>query len=394
MSDRMWDVVVIGAGGSQAQAMLEASARTGALDRWLGIDIMWRPEAEERAQRLGLATRTLDVLGDADSLREVLSNARLVANLAGPYYRTGVTVLNAAIDTRTDYLDICDDTDATLALLECQEAARAAGITALIGMGSSPGTSNVLIRAAHDYLGGAEEVNIFWSVDIADMTDAATTHFWHCFNLVGADGVTSPVPTWDDLDMREVDFPGSVGRQTLVRLAHPEPLTVPMFLGVGTATNYGTLTPFEATRVAWGLAYSVDPLRPALRDVQAATRAAVDVFGRYRETTSTYPRMGSGLIIDVHTGGNGIRFAAGGETEMAEATGVPAAAGIQVLLGGFAEGLGVAPPEMLRPTDFFDALGKVSRGGGGLQVFELVNGEVGERVRMRTLLGIHEEVVR
>lgn len=393
MIDRRWDVVVIGAGGSQAQAMLEASARAGSLERWLGIDLRWRPEAEKRAHELGLTTRTLDVLSDAEALRAILGEARIVANLAGPYYRTGVTVLNAAIDTRTDYVDICDDTDATLALLERQEAAVEAGVTALIGMGSSPGTSNVLIRAAFDYLGGAEEVDIYWSVDIADMTDAATKHFWHCFNLVTPDGTTKPVPTWDDLNLREVEFPGSVGRQTLVRLAHPEPVTVPLYLGVKTTSNYGAITPFEATRLAWGLAYAVDDRRPGVRDVQSSTESALDVFGRYRETTSGYPRLGSGLIIDVHTDGDGIRFAAGGQTEMAEATGVPAAAGIQVLLGGNTV-VGVAPPETLRPTDFFDALGKVSRGGGGLQVFRLVAGEPVERVRMRHLLGLQTEVAR
>ncbi len=390
MTDRTWDVVVIGAGGSQAQAMLEASARAGSLERWLGIDIRWRPEAEARARQLGLQTRTLDVLGDAAELTALLRDARLVANLAGPYYRTGVTVLDAAIEARTDYLDICDDTDATLALLEREAAAREAGITALVGMGSSPGTSNVLIRAAYDYLGGADEVDIYWSVDVADMTAAATTHFWHCFNLVAPDGSVEPVPTWDALDLREVEFPGTVGRQTLVRLAHPEPLTVPRFLGVSRASNYGVITPFEATRVAWALAYSVDPLRPADGDLQATTRGAVDVFLRYRDTLADAPRVGSGLIIDVHTGGNGIRFAAGAETEMSEATGVPAAAGVRVLLDGAATGLGVAPPELLRPADFFDALGKVSRGGGGLKVYELVDGEQGERVRMRHLLGIQK----
>jgi hypothetical protein len=92
-------------------------------------------------------------------------------------------------------------------MLQRADAATAAGIRALIGMGSSPGTSNVLIRAAHDYLGAAEDVEISWTVDINDMTDAAVRHFWHCFNLIDADGTEHPAPSWEQLERRTVTFP-------------------------------------------------------------------------------------------------------------------------------------------------------------------------------------------
>ena len=152
MSKRTWDVIVIGAGGSQAQAMLKASARLGPLDRWLGVDIAWNPQAESDVRAAGMTTRTANLLGDPDALAELLASGSIVANLAGPYYRTGAAVLDAAIASKTHYLDICDDADVTLPMLTRAERASEAGIHALIGMGSSPGTTNVLIRAAVDYL--------------------------------------------------------------------------------------------------------------------------------------------------------------------------------------------------------------------------------------------------
>lgn len=381
---RTYDVIVIGAGGAQAQAMLAASARGGDVSRWLAVDRAWRPGVEETTIGLGIKTLTVDPLAGGETLRDLLSSARTVANLAGPYYRTGTVVLDAAIAAGTHYLDICDDADATLPMLERADKAEAAGITAVVGMGSSPGTTNVLIRAAVDYLGPVDDVEISWTVDVADLTDAAIRHFWHCFNLVEPDGTTHAVPAWDDMDRREVDFPGTVGRQTVAQLAHPEPITSPRFLPVKRAVNYGAITPTDAMRVAWALAYSVDPEREA--DNASRLDDAVRVFATYRDSRPEGPRIGSGLQIDVHTAGNGLRFSSGAETPMEEATGVPAAAGLLMLVEGAVHEVGVLTPEAFSPAAFFAALRRVSLGGGGLELHRLVNGVATERVRIRDLI--------
>ena len=71
---------------------------------------------------------------------------------------------------------------------------------------------------------------------------------------------------------------------------------------------------------------------------------------------------------------------------MDDATGIPAAAGALLLLSRTVEQRGVIAPECLRPAAFFEQLGKVSPGGGGLTVHRVENGIVGERVRMRELI--------
>lgn len=384
---RQWDVVVIGAGGSQAQAMLQGAARDQSLGSWLAVDRAWRDETAAAVESYGMTRVTLDLFAEPERLAEIVGDARLVANLAGPYYRTGEVVLRAAIKAGTDYLDICDDADAVLTLLTQDEDARAAGITALVGMGSSPGTTNVLIRAATDYLGPVDAVDIYWTVDIGDMTPAAARHFWHCFNLVDPDGTSYPVPAWDDLDRVVIDFPEPVGPREVVRLSHPEPLTVTRYLPVKTSSNYGSITPADAMHISWALAYSADPLRDHDgHDPAAVTDKAVDVFAAYRDSRPDAPRVGSGLVIDIHSNGNGLRYSSGAETEMAEATGVPAAAGLLLMLEGRVTQKGVIPPECVVPADFFASLRRVSRGGGGLQLHRLVGGEQGERVRIRDLI--------
>ena len=381
---REFDVVVIGAGGRQAQAMLAAAARGTDVTRWLALDRAWRPETLAATQALGMQTSEQDPLADAGTLDALMRSTAIVANLAGPYYRTGFTVLDAAIAAGTDYLDICDDADITVPILSRDEAAKAAGVTAIIGLGSTPGVSNILIRLAVDHLNGADDVEIAWVVDAKDMTEAATKHFWHCFNLVDFDGTVHPVPLPGEMHSRVVDFPGTVGRQTVVKLAHPEPLTVPRFLPVKRAVNYGAIAPIDAHAVAAALAAVADEQQPGSSGER--TDMLVKAFQQFLARFEVGERIGSGLQIDVHTDGNGLRYASGADTSMEEATGVPAAAGVLMLAEGDTPRGGVFAPEALSPAKFFAALRRVSLGGGGLGVYRLQNGRQGERLRIRDLM--------
>ncbi len=381
---REFDVVVIGAGGRQAQAMLSAAARGTDVTRWLALDRAWRPETLAATQALGMQTSEQDPLAHAGTLDALMRSTAIVANLAGPYYRTGFTVLDAAIAAGTDYLDICDDADITVPILSRDEAAKAAGVTAIIGLGSTPGVSNILIRLAVDHLNGADDVEIAWVVDAKDMTGAATKHFWHCFNLVDFDGTVHPVPLPGDMHSRVVDFPGTVGRQTVVKLAHPEPLTVPRFLPVKRAVNYGAIAPIDAHAVAAALAAVADEQQPGSSGER--TDMLVKAFQQFLARFEGGERIGSGLQIDVHTDGNGLRYASGADTSMEEATGVPAAAGVLMLAEGDTPRGGVFAPEALSPEKFFAALRRVSLGGGGLGVYRLQNGRQGERLRIRDLM--------
>lgn len=385
-------VVVIGAGGAQAQAMLEAADRAGAIEGWVAVDRSWRAEGRQACEALGMEIVELDLLAEPDRLRELARGAALVANFAGPYYRTGAAVLEACIEAGCDYLDICDDADATLNLLTRDEAARDAGIRALVGMGSSPGVTNVLVRAAVDALGGAERVDLNWVVDVADVNDAALQHFWHIFSPVDEDGKRGSVPAWEDLDRREVEFPPPLGEQMVIGLSHPEPITVPRFLGVGSVRNYGSIVPRDALVVNWALARlgaggddDHRPLEVGGAEVGVPALASA-LYARYLATRAPTTYLGGGLVIDVVSGEKGYRFASADETTMEESTGVPAAAGILLMLEGGPTERGVLAPECLDPAEFFPALGRASRGTGSLGAYRLQDGNPVERVRIRDLL--------
>lgn len=370
-------VVVLGAAGAQASGLLRGFGRCGHELRLILCDRAFRDEVPAEAGTQEVEKVAFDLLAEPAKLREVLAKADLVVNLTGPYYTLGPIILDAAIAAGTDYLDICDDADATALLLDRDAAAKAAGVTALVGMGSAPGTTNVLVRLALDSLpAGDASASISWCVDAADMVGAVVPHFAHSFATAIPE--LGGTPSWDLLEPERVQFPDPVGEQVVVTLSHPEVLTLPRFTRVTRAANKGGLIPEDFTHLGW--AVSRLPEGP---DRSAAMHS---LFETARIAHADREPAGSGLIVDVRVGGEGISFVSGGKMSQDDATGTPAAAGAIVALEGNVPGPGVLSPEVLRPVDFFTALRGVSAGGGGMTAYRTRNGRITEHVRIRDLL--------
>lgn len=373
-------VAVLGAGGSQAGALLRGLARAREMGDVIAIDRSWRGERLIEAEALGCQILEADLLTDRSALARDLEGVRLIVNMAGPFYLLGTAALDLAVQLKADYLDICDDIDATEALLGRNAELAAAGLCAVIGLGSSPGMTNILIRAALDALGGGKgsTVDISWVVDAEDMTIPVLDHMLHCFATALPGRVTTP--SWNELEPESVLFPEPVGNAEVVRLGHPEVLTIPRFAEVDRITNKGGVVPGEYLHAAWALARVADAGAPLdeIHEVYQRYDSAMRGTGR--------SRIGSGLIVDVHRNGDGYRFASGSDGSMADATGVPAAAGVLMMLERAVPGPGVWAPECLDPRTFFAKLREVSTGGGGLHLFDLEGGRPIRRARIRELL--------
>jgi lysine 6-dehydrogenase len=105
---------------------------------------------------------------DATALCAILDSVDLVVN-AIDSDRSGTAVLEAAIHTGTHYLDACDDCDHTARMLDLHDRATAAGVCAVIGMGASPGVTNLLAACAGRELDFLEDVYTAWPVDVPEV---------------------------------------------------------------------------------------------------------------------------------------------------------------------------------------------------------------------------------
>lgn len=369
----MATIVVLGAAGgigriaARALAALEDAERIVLADRDLeGVRALAQAAGDPR-----LVPVALDAASPA-SLAERLREADVVVNCVGPFYRFGPAILEAAIAAGTDYVDVCDDLDATVRMLEMDGAARAGGVHALIGMGNSPGLANVLVRFCADHLldevRGADIMHVHGGEP--DEGPAVVGHRIHA--------MTSEVPLFIDgrfvsvrmleesggAHVRRVDFP-DVGTVPVYPYPHPETITLPRHItGLERATNLGVVVPleyFQLTMDAVRLGIcGEEPILVDGREVVPRDFAIAHILARRPALLEAAGMTGARGCLRVEVTGRreGAEHAyvfsmSSGERGAGEGTGIPAALGATLMLRGGLGGEGVVPPEAaVVPADF------------------------------------------
>ena len=367
--------LVLGGLGGIGSVAVRALAAVDEFDQVVIADVLGE-EAETAAAQFG-DSRITGIAVDAQShtnLTTAMKDADVVINCIGPFYRFGPPVLRAAIDAGVDYVDVCDDLAPTQSMLAMHDAAQAAGVTALIGMGNSPGIANVIVRlCAEQLLDRVESVDIM-HVHGGEPEEGpgVIKHRLHAMD--------NPVPLFVNGEfvevhqleadgrafVREFDF-RDVGRLPVYPYPHPETITLPRYLpGLQRATNMGVIFPlayFHRTQqlVRVGLS-SQEPLTVGDTAV-VPLDVAVALLQSQRPGFLEEPQVtGPAGCLAVEVGGikdgDYHRYVFQLSSTMAgagEGTGIPAAVGTILMHWGHISGPGVLPPEAaVDPTSFLD----------------------------------------
>ena len=311
-------------------------------------------------------------ISDTTAMREAMTDADLVVNTAGPFYRFGVSILQAAIDTNCQYIDICDDWAPTLKMLELDASAKAAGICAIVGLGASPGISNMLALMALRNLDSVSTLYTGWDLGGATPEDQSLQEGLNAAMLHGIEQMTGMVEIYRNgapelvkpLVPVPVQFPGLPAFTGHI-FGHPEAVTFPR--------NYPQLQ--EAINLAHGGDIDSLILRGILGLVNwrlvSRSRAAglLTWFEGQRtlppkETDGAAPPVMYGLAVgrknsqpaSVGVSWVGEATEAGNESRisMGVATGIPLACGVKFLSEGHIEATGVFSPEAghIDPQEF------------------------------------------
>lgn len=316
---------------------------------------------------------------DIDSVRAAITGADQVLNCVGPFYRFGAPILSAAIAEGIDYVDVCDDLDATIAQLELDDAARSADVCAVIGMGNSPGLANVLAKYAADHL-----LDVVASVDIMHIHGgepveggAVVKHRIHA--------MTNDIPVYVDgafRDVRMLEPSGEefitetefrdVGRFPVYPYPHPETITLPRSMdGLQRCTNSGVVFPlsyFELTMdmVRTG-ACTTDPLTvggDAVVPIEFSVAHILSQRERLLREAGVDGPAGCLKIVVAGEKDGGVHtyvFSLSSTTEGAgEGTGIPAGLAAILMRRGSICGAGVHPPEaIVDPLEMLGLAGEV-----------------------------------
>jgi len=224
--------VILGCGSVGANVARSVAA-DGDVDQLVVADVDGA-RASALAKELDAESSEFDA-ADLDSVAKVLKGADLVFNAVGPHYRFCVPLVEAAITAGANYVDINDDFDVAAELVRnprYDEAARSAGVTVIIGAGTTPGITNVLARWAYDQLDRTDAVRVAWAIPFMTAFSPAVTE--HMFHILGGDviefldGDYRRVPAGSG--ERMVDLLPPFGTYRFAYSGHGEAVTLPKFL--------------------------------------------------------------------------------------------------------------------------------------------------------------------
>ncbi len=291
------------------------------------------------------------------------TGAAVAVNCIGPFYRYAEKVGLAAIQAKVPMVDICDDDDATVRMLALDGLARRGGTMLVVGVGWTPGISNLLAAKAASELDEAQDCDITWVGSTADSEgQAVILHVLHA--------VTRATPCyidngWVDLPAlthhRWVDFPRPIGRVKAYVCGHPEPLTIPRhFPQLRNVVLRGYLLPHEMQQIARGM-IDLDLLETEKKKEAMASllQPLLPLFSQVGDKAA--PPL-SAVRSDVSglKGGKPKTISYYSVDTMDRLTGIPPAIAADMLATGLIKPqAGVFPPEACLPVDpFLKALGE------------------------------------
>ncbi|MEN6475701.1 MAG: saccharopine dehydrogenase NADP-binding domain-containing protein [Syntrophaceae bacterium] len=366
-------------------------------------------KAEEIARSLGPKVSAVKVdASDSASIRAAIQGSDIVLNCVGPFFKTVKTVLATVIELGINYIDICDDVDVTQEILDMDSQAKAAGITAVIGMGNSPGVSNLLGKFAADtLLDETDAIDIFHAHGGEPIEgEGVIGHRFHCMTIdipMYLNGKLAYVKYFEPsgLALRQsFTFP-VLGEVPLYPYPHPEQITMPRYIKTRQVTNKGSVIPneyYNLTRDLCGLGLaSKEPL-----DVKGTSVTPYDFAMAYiireREKILRQTKFGTQrgcLTVIVKGKKNGayreFRFHMASQSQaLGEGTGIPAAMGVILFQQGKITAKGALPPEgCINPADFIALVPKVmqldKKKEGGQSFGGVLVQQIDENGRLTTL---------
>ena len=322
----------------------------------------------------------LDVT-DSDALRKAMEDADVVINTVGPFFKYGPPILEAAIETGCHYLDINDDWEPTLEMLKFHKKAESHSKTAILGMGASPGLTNMLGAAAIQELDEVETLYTGWTMDGATPEKESSQSGINAAMIHAVQQMTGKVRIHDDgepkmvkpLKQVVVNFPGYGEFKSRI-FGHPEAITFPHHyqslkrsMNLAHGSGFGILK-WIMRLVDWKI-LSVEKAAGIVQGLSSSIREDLEAKGvetgidMVRNSLDEPPSLYALAIGNKNgqTASCGTTFRASDLISMGEATGIPLACGLKLLIDGKITKFGVFAPEgAIDPNDFFKVLHEIS----------------------------------
>ncbi|WP_042355479.1 saccharopine dehydrogenase family protein [Bacillus rubiinfantis] len=224
-------IIVIGGAGIQALGTVYDLLENDEVKEVVVADLLIE-KVEERIQQIGdprLIAQKIDVLNENETVNIIKGND-VVINCGPAFLCPNVT--KAALEAGVNYVDLGAWPKETEEQLELSEAFAAKGITAVLGMGSAPGISNMMALAGVEQLDTVSDIDIIIAMrDFTQYSSPLVTPYMldtiideYTLNpVIVKDGKITEI---EPLTTRPVEFKEPIGLAHPVYTIHPEPVTL------------------------------------------------------------------------------------------------------------------------------------------------------------------------
>ena len=221
-------IIVLGGAGAMGRVTVRALLEYPNIER-VTIADYHEGRARELAASLGsskLLVRSVDV-NDEERLRALLRGADVA--LSAVDYVFNQPILRACIQAKVHYADLGGLFHMSRTLLAMSAEAEAAGITAVLGMGGTPGITNMLARLAVEQLEHVESIKV--QLGCADATPSSAPLVPPYSMRTILDEFTKEPQVFQDgqwypqrplSGQEELNFPEPVGKATALYSLHSE----------------------------------------------------------------------------------------------------------------------------------------------------------------------------
>jgi len=345
------NVAVLGAGGIIAPAIVRDLAESEEVDDLLLLDLDLG-RAQKVAEAHGGPRAKAAEVDARGGLAAALDGVDVLVNSAS--YRVNLDAMRACLAAGCHYVDLGGLYWMTGDQLELSDEFERAGLLALLGMGSSPGKTNVMAARAVRELGETpRRVDVIAAGRDLDPPDGAS--FPYALQTLVDELTMNPMAQRDGqptaLEPMQpggtVDLPEPIGAADSIYTLHSEVRTFPSSFGCTECSFRLSLSPKVleqvralAEREEYELAAASRAALPASPQTVSVHRVVAEATHRMAVVTST-----TGPIEDWEIGGSIVSTAA------------PAAAAVRLLARGRIAGRGALPPELcVDPDDLFPEL--------------------------------------
>tara|TARA_B100001057_G_scaffold24938_1_gene22923 strand:- start:645 stop:1811 length:1167 start_codon:yes stop_codon:yes gene_type:complete len=331
----------------------------------------------------------LDIANNEALINE-MSKVDIVVNTTGPFFKFGLPILKAAIKTNTHYFDICDDWEPTEKMLLMNNDNKSSEITGIIGLGASPGLTNILAYLAILELDEVSKVYTGWNISGAKPEEKSSQRGINAAMVHGIEQVTGHVKVFNNgkyemvRPLKEVivNYP-EIGKKRANIFGHPEAISFPYHypnikdsLNLMHGGEKGLVGILKFIRLLIEIKFISKNMAARiftwLNNSISSERKKSDIIGLpsvygYAEGKKGNKNFSVGVTFD-----DSIQ-----NLSMGEATSLPLVSGVKMFLDGVISQRGIHAPEsgIIDPKIFLDYLAKEIGNGIELSPIITINGD-------------------